>query len=167
MPRSKKRKRAWSKLSAATIIVLGFVASILMNLLTAWLQQDVISNAFYLFLVIFLLAAIIYSAKKARTPPILNKVFWVLVATVSFNLLSTWIQENILHNSFTISSVSLILSLTVIALAISALLESHYFRRLGQSIRMKRIWNARSMSLASRGRENTVKKRLPPQKRKF
>ncbi len=64
MPRRKKR---WSKISAWTVVVLGLAAGVTMNLVTAWFQKDIISNAFYLFLVIFLLAAIIYSGRKMRT----------------------------------------------------------------------------------------------------
>jgi hypothetical protein len=166
MPR---RKKGWSKVSAWTVIVLGLVASITINLVTAWLQKDVISNALYLFLVFFLLAAIMYSARKMRTPPLLNNVFWFLVASVSFNLFSTWIQMSLLHDTYTVSSVTLFLSLTIIALSLSALIESHYFRRRTQGIRMKRIWNARSMTpvvLQQKERKSTVKKRLPRQKRK-
>lgn len=44
MPR---RKKKWSQVSAWTVVVLGLVAGVTMNLVTAWLQKDVIPNTFY------------------------------------------------------------------------------------------------------------------------
>src|SRR5260370_24359768 len=126
MPR---RKKGWSKLSAWLVVVLGLAAGVTMNLVTAWLQKDVISNALYFLLVIFLLGAIIYSARKVRTPDFLNNVFWFLVATVSLNLFSTWVQYSVLHDTYTLPSVTLFLSFSVIALSISGLIQSNYYGR--------------------------------------
>jgi hypothetical protein len=161
------RKKGWSKVSAWTVVVLGLAAGVTMNLVTAWFQKNIISNAFYLFLVIFLLIAIIYSGRKAGTPEFLNNIFIFIVATVSLNLFSTWIQYSVLHDPYSFSSVTLFLSLTVVALSISALLQSHYYRRFRQSINMRRRASARSMTpIVLQRRESTMNKRLPQQKRK-
>jgi len=103
------RKKGWSKVSAWTVVVLGLAAGVTMNLVTAWFQKDIISNAFYLILVIFLLGAIMYSGKS--THEFLNNIFIFIVATVSLNLFCTWIQFNELHDTYTLPSVTLFLSL--------------------------------------------------------
>ena len=143
MPR---RKKGWSKISAWTVVVLGLVAGVTMNLVTAWLQKDIIPNAFYLILVLFLLGAIFYSGRKAHTPEFLNNIFILIVATVSLNLFSTWIQFSVLHDTYSLPSVTLFLSITAVALSISALLQSHYYRNFRQSINNRRRASARSMT---------------------
>jgi drug/metabolite transporter (DMT)-like permease len=164
MPR---RKKAWSNVSAWTVVVLGLAAGVTMNLVTAGLQKDIISNAFYIFLVLFLLGVIIYSGRKAHTPEFLNNIFLLIVATVSLNLFSTWIQYSLLHDTYSLPSVTLFLAFTVFALSISALLQSHYYRRFRQSINMRRRASARSMTpFVLQRRESTTKKRLPRHKRK-
>lgn len=170
MPRKKKSK--WGKRATMIGVMLGFAASIPMNLLSAWLQEKVVINLFYLFLVLLLVAAIIYSGRKMRTPDFLNNIFWFLLATVTFNLISTWVQFNLLHDTFSFSTVTLVLSVSVMLLAISALLQSHFLKRWKQSMRMKYRWNAINMRLASEYSENPVrnlrrKKRLPRQKRRL
>jgi len=168
MPRSRGKKTSWSKVSTKTSIVLAFIASVPMNLITSWLHDDVFINIFYLFLVLFLLIAIIYiyQTKKKHKHDILNKVFWFLVATVSLNLFSLWIQEKILRNTYTVSSITLFLLVAVIFLAISALLESHFYRRKQQSIIMKRVWNARRTRPPEFQERDGMKKPLPRRKRK-
>ena len=163
MPR---RKKKWTKVSAWTVVVLGLAAGVSMNLVTAWFQKDVISNAFYFFLVIFLLAAIIYSGRKMRTPEFLNNIFIFVVATVSLNLFSTWIQYSVLHDTYSLPSINLFLSLTVIALSISALLQSHYYRSLRQSINNRRRASARSMTPILLKQEEKIVRQMPRNKRK-
>ena len=145
MPRSRRKKTSWGKRATQTSIVLAFIASVPMNLLTSWLHDDVFISVFYLFLVIFLLIAIIYiyQSKKRRSHDLLNKVFWFLVATVALNLFSIWIQERVLQNEYSVPSITLFLLVAIILLAASALFESHFYRRTKQSITMKRIWLAR------------------------
>jgi hypothetical protein len=145
MPRRRLKKTSWGKVATTTSIVLAFIASVPMNLLTSWLHDDVFVNVFYLFLVIFLLAAIvnIYRSKKKRSHDILDKVFLFLVVTVALNLVSIWIQNSVLQNKYSFPSITLFLSVAIIALAASALFESHFYRRKKQSITMKRIWLAR------------------------
>jgi hypothetical protein len=126
MPRRKKKWK-WSKLSAWTAVALGLAAGVTMNLVTAWFQKDVISNAFYLILVIFLLAAMAYSGRKMHTPDFLNYVFWFLIATVSLNLVSTWIQYSMLRDTYSLPVVTLVLSFSVFALSVSALIQSHRY----------------------------------------
>ncbi len=168
MPRPRGKRTSWGKVATKTSIVLAFIASVPLNLITSWLHDDVFIHAFYLFLVLFLLIAIIYiyQTKKKRTHEVLDKVFWFLVVTVSLNLFSIWIQENILHNTYTVSSITLFLSFAVIALAISALLESHFYRRFKQSVTMRRISNARSMRPPIFQGGNGMKKPFPRRKRK-
>lgn len=166
MPRKKKSK--WGTAG----LVLSLLASIPMNLLTAWLQKDVVINALYLVLVILLLVALMYFGKKKRTSAFFNGVFWLLVITVTLNLVSTWIEESVIQDKFTLSNVTVFLSLSVIALSLSALLQSHFLRRWKQSMRMKYKWNAVNMRLASEYSENPernmkVKKRLPRRKRRL
>ena len=145
MPRRRRKKTSWGKVATRTSIVLAFIASVPMNLLTSWLHDDVLVNVFYLFLVIFLLVAIvyIYQSKKKREHKILNKVFWLLVATVALNLFALWIQNSVLDNRYSVPSITLFLLIAIILLAASALFESHFYRRKVQSINMKRIWLAR------------------------
>lgn len=145
MPRSRRKKTSWGKRATQTSIVLAFIASVPMNLITSWLHDDVFINVLYLFLILFLLVAIIYiyQSKKRRPHDILNKVFWFLVATVALNLFSIWIQEKVLKNTYSVSSITLFLLVAVIALAASALFELHFYRRKVQSINMKRMWMAR------------------------
>src|SRR5271157_1383563 len=146
MPRSRRKKTSWGKRASQTSIVLAFIASVPMNLLTSWLHDDVFVNVFYLFLVLFLLVAIIYiyQSNKKGSHDILNKVFWFLVATVALNLFSLWIQDKLLQNKYSVPSITLFLLVAIIALAASALFESHFYRRKVQSITMKRIWMARN-----------------------
>ena len=139
MPRSKK-KSPWGKRATFTGVVLGLVASVPMNLLSGWLQEI---NIFYLVLVFLLIAAIIYSGWKMRTPDFLNNIFWLLLATVSLNLLSTWIQFSLLHNTYSFPTVTLFLAASVIILALGALFQSHLYSRKKQSIITQRVWNAR------------------------
>ena len=124
MPR--RRKKGWSKISAWTVVILGLVAGVTMNLVTAWFQKDIIPNAFYLILVIFLLGAMFYSGRKAHTPEFLNNIFILIVATVGLNLFSTWIQYSVLHDTYSVSSVTIFLAITVIALSIAALLQPQF-----------------------------------------
>ena len=157
MPR---RKKGWSNISAWIVVVLGLAAGVTMNLVTAWVQKDIISNAFYFFLVLFLLGVIIYSGRKAHTPEFLNNIFILIVVTVTLNLFSTWIQYSVLHDTYSLPSVTLFLAFTVFALSISTLLQSHYYRRFRQSINMRRRASARSMTpFVLQQRESTAKKR--------
>lgn len=170
MSRSKK-KNSWSKRSTLTSVVLGLVASIPMNLLSAWLQEKVVINLLYLAVAILLVGVIIYSGKKLRTPDFLNNIFWLLLATVSVNLISIWIQYSLLHDTYSFPSVTLFLAASVIILVIGALFQSHYYRRFKQRVIMKRKWSARNVRLAKERSENPelyveVKKRMPRKKRR-
>jgi hypothetical protein len=145
MPRRLRKKTSWGKRATQTSIVLAFIASVPMNLLTSWLHDDVFVNVFYSGLIIFLLVAIvyIYQSNKKGSHDILNKVFLFLVVTVGLNLFSIWIQERVLQNKYSVSSITLFLLVAIILLALSAMFESHVYRRKVQSITMKRIWLAR------------------------
>src|SRR6266566_5201139 len=166
MHRRRRKKTSWEKRATYASIVLAFIASVPMNLLTSWLHDDVFINVFYLFLVLFLLVAIIYiyQGKKKRSHDILNKVFWFLVATVALNLFSIWIQEKLLKNTYSVSSITLFLLVAIIALAASALFESHFYRRKVQSINMKRMWMARNNRPPEFRGLNDMKRPLPKPK---
>src|SRR2546422_7759703 len=112
MPWSRKK---WRKLSTQVSIILGLVASIPINLVTSWFQQDILSNILYSFIVMVLAVAISYSVIKMRAP-LLTNAFWVLVASVSLNIFSSWIQDKVLHNSFTLLNMTMIFLLIIICL---------------------------------------------------
>jgi hypothetical protein len=164
MPR--RRKKKWSNFSAWTVVVLGLVAGVTMNLVTAWFQKDIIPNAFYLILVIFLIGAIIYSGRKAHTPDFLNNIFILIVATVSLNLFSTWIQYSVLHDTYTVSSVTIFLAITVVALSIGAILQPQFYRSKRQSINNRRRSNAKGMTPILLKREEKIVKPLPRKRKK-
>ena len=157
-----------------TGVVLGLIASIPMNLLSVWLQEKVVINLVYLALALLLIAAIIYSGRKLHTPDFLNTIFRLLLATVTLNLLSVWIQYRLLRDTYSFPTITLLLAASVIILAISALLQAHSLRRFGQSMRMKYYWNAKNMRLAKERSEHpehhvSVRRhrRLPRQKRRL
>ena len=164
MPR--RRKKKWSDFSAWTVVVLGLVAGVTMNLVTAWFQKDIIPNAFYLILVIFLIGAMFYSGRKAKTPDFLNNIFILIVATVGLNLFSTWIQYSVLHDTYSVSSVTVFLAITVIALSIAAILQPQFYRSFRQSINNRRRASAKSMTPILLKQEGKIVKPIPRPKRK-
>src|SRR5436305_8906636 len=111
MPRRRRKQISWGKVATITSLVLVFIASVPMNLLTSWLHDDVFINAFYTFLVIFLLVALVYlyQSKKKKEHKILKKVFWFLIATVALNLFSIWIQYSLLDNKFSVPIITIVL----------------------------------------------------------
>lgn len=159
MPR--RRKKRSINISTWTVLILGLIAGVTMNLVTAWFQKDIIPNAFYLILVIFLIIALTYSGRKAHTPEFLNNIFILIVATVSLNLLSTWIQYSVLHDTYSISSVTIFLAITVIALSLAAILQPQFYRSFRQSINMRRRANARSMTPILLKQEKKIVKPMP------
>ena len=143
MPRRRRKQISWGKVATITSLVLVFIASVPMNLLTSWLHDDVFINAFYTFLVIFLLVALVYlyQSKKKKEHKILKKVFWFLIATVALNLFSIWIQYSLLDNKFSVPIITIVLLSAMMILAASALFES--YDSVVRSITMKRVWQAR------------------------
>jgi hypothetical protein len=162
-------RRKWNKYSTKVSIFLGLVASIPINLATSWFQLNFLSNIFSLFFAVILIGAIFYLIKKLNIP-LLTNAFWIMTASVFLNLFATWIQENVLHNSFTPSNVTLILVSTIVVLALSALLDPKVLTRFENRMkgRYKRSAKNNSISLAARGkttgRTTTRKKKLPPMK---
>ena len=165
MPWSSRNSR---KLATQVSFALGFIASIPINLMTSWFQQDIISNKFLSISVIIILAAICCLVIKMRAPHYLTVASMSFVAGIFINLLSRWVQEDILHNSFTISNVALILLITAFILVSSALLGSHPISSFKTRLRRKYRRRAKQSSfrLASKGRVNAGKRLLPGKRKK-
>src|SRR5690349_9693787 len=108
-------KRKSRRLATRTSIILGFIAGITINLLTSWFQQDIPSNARLLIFVVIILLGIGGWFIKIRAPLMIS-AFVILVFSIAFNLFSSWIQENILHNIFTTLNITWILSFTIMIL---------------------------------------------------
>ena len=162
-------RRKWNKYSTKVSIFLGLVASIPINLATSWFQQNFLSDIFSLFFAVILIGAIFYLIRKLNIS-LLTNAFWIMVASVSLNLCSLWIQDHLLHDSFTPSNVTLILLSTIIVLSLSALIDPKVLTRFENRMkgRYRRRAKQNSISLASRGRttsRTTIrKKKLPPMK---
>ena len=107
-----------------------------------------------------------YSGKKAKTPDILNNIFILIVATVGLNLFSTWIQYSVLHDTYSVSSITIFLAITVIALSIAAILQPQFYRSFRQSINNKRRASAKSMTPSLLKQEEKIVKPIPRPKRK-
>src|SRR5258708_10054138 len=134
--------------------------------MTSWFQQDIISNKFLSISVIIILAAICCVVIKMRAPHYLTVASMSFVAGIFINLFSWWVQEDILHNSFTISNVALILLITTFILVSSALIGSHPISSLKSWLRRNYRKNARSrVRLAQYGRVNTRRRRQPNRQR--
>lgn len=163
-------RRKWNKYSTQVSIFLGLVASIPINLATSWFQLKILSNIFLLFVAVILIGAIFYLIRKLNIP-LLTNAFWIMVASVFLNLFSLWIQDHVLQNLFTPSSVTVILSSSIAVLTLSALIDPKVLMRFENRLKRKYKRRAKdtSISLASRGRKTkstTIrKKRLPPMKR--
>ena len=163
MPWSSRKSR---KLATQVSFALGFIASIPINLATSWFQQDIISNKFLSISVIIILAAICYLVIKMRAPRYLIVASMSFVAGIYVNLFSWWLQEDILHNSFTISNVFLILFITVLILVSGAFIGSHPISSLKSWLRRNYRKNARGrVRLAQYGRVNTRRRRQPNRQR--
>lgn len=156
----------WSKIATQASLTFGFIASIPINLASSWFQQDIISNKFLSISVIIMLAALFYLVLRMRAPRYLAIATATFVAGIFLNLLSWWVQEYPLHNSFTISNVLVILSVAGICSIMNALLASHpirsYTRR--RTYRLRRKAKKSSVSLATKGKFSTRKK--PPARKK-
>ncbi len=160
MPRSRRSR----KLATWTSIALGFVAGIFINLLTSWLQKDILSNILLLIGVGIALVAIGYLVIKTRAP-LLISAFVVLVVSVFFNLFSSWVQEKVLHDTFTTLNVTLIFFITIIVLGLSAFIGSHPISKLENRLMRRNRRNAR-IRLAQEGIVTTRRKRQTRRKKK-
>lgn len=158
-------RRKWNKYSTKVSIFLGLVASIPINLATSWFQLNILTNKFYLFFAAIILVAIFYLIRKLNIP-LLTNAFWIMAASVLLNLLSLWIQDHLLHDSFTPSNVTLILFSTIIVLSLSALIDPKVLTRFENRMKAKYRRRARntSISMASQAKTTKVKKRLPRMK---
>lgn len=154
MPWSRRKSR---KLANRTSIALGFGAGISINLLTSWFQQDILSDLLLLFCIVIILVGIGLWVFRTRAALLIG-CYVVLVVSVFFNLFSSWIQDRILRNSFTTESVTVILSITIILLVLSALIGSHPISRLERKLKRSQKRNTRAR-FAQEGRTPTRRPR--------
>ena len=160
------RSRWYGVSNKINALLTGFVASIPINLLSSWFQTDIIPNKFLTISVIILLAAICYLVVKIHAPRFLIAASFGFVAGMYVNLFSWWIQEDILHNSFTLANVVLIVFITVIIFVSGTFIGSHPIRRNVNRTRRKRRREAgnNEIRLATKGKVNSRKK--PPTRKK-
>jgi hypothetical protein len=104
--------------------LLGLVISIPVNLISTWIQWYIVSNGFVLVIMIVGLLFIFYHLIKKQNL-LLFVALLSFVASVSINLLSSWILQNILHNSFTPSIVMAIIVSPFIGFTICSWLKLH------------------------------------------
>ena len=138
MPRSKKTKlrKFLDELPTGFSIVLGLAASIPINLASTWFQQYILSNTLFSIVAIILVLGFIFWMIELRSRT-LTIAFITLIASVIANLLSSWIQDKGLHNSFSLSNVVIILCLAFLALVISAFPLSKYVRSMTKTRRVR------------------------------
>lgn len=158
-PWSSRRSR---KLATNTSLMLGFIASLPINLASSWFQLYILSNLWYTAIAIILLVAASYWFINRRTS-LSTIVFVTLAYSVLFNLFASWFLVNMLHSSFSGLSIIVILLLTVILVFLTIFIGSHpisnYMRR--KRDQRRREAKKSSFSLASKGR---VKKQSYPNK---
>lgn len=145
-------KRKSRKLAEQTSLILSLVAGITINLVTNWFQMDILSNAFLFVIMMVALAAVGYYVIKKMRSPFITTAFIILVVSVFFNLFSSWLQVNVLHNSFTVLEVSAFLLITIVILALSGILAIHPISYAERKLRRLRKENARGeVHFASEG----------------
>ncbi len=125
MPWSRKKSR---KLATQVAMILGYAASIPINIASNWLQIYILPNPFYFVSAIILsIAALYYVIKKQ--PSFLTSASITFAVSVFLNLLSSWVQESLLHNTFTFGGVLLIISIPIFILVLSNFIASHPISR--------------------------------------
>ena len=149
MPWSRRKTR---NLATQTGLILGFIACIPINLLTSWLQQDILSNiAFAVF--IFLLCVAVWLIVLQIHSAILTSAFLVITANVPINLFSPLIQDKLFHNSFNLLNIVLIVAFTILCLVLSTFIVGHPITKLKRKLGMTYRANARStVYLSSEGK---------------
>src|SRR5216683_3376634 len=116
------------KLATNTSLMLGFTASLPINLASSWFQLYILSNGWYAAIAIILLVAASYWFINRRTS-LSTIVFVTLAYSVLFNLFASWFLVNVLHSSFSVLSIIVILLLTVILVLLSNFIGSHPISR--------------------------------------
>ena len=160
MPRS---RTSWYGVSKKVNAVLtGFVATVPINLLSSWFQQDIIPNKFLTVSLIILLAALGYLVVKVHAPPFIIAASFGFVAGMYLNLLSWVIQFDVLYNSFTAVNVVLIVFITALVLVSGAFIGWHSIRKFKTWLRNINKPRSKSskFSLASKGKP-TKKPQFP------
>lgn len=161
MPRS---RTSWYGVSNKVNGVLtGFVATIPVNLLSSWFQQDIIPNKFLTLSVIILLAALCYLLVKVHAPRFLIAASFGFVAGMYVNIFSWLIQFDVLNNSFTAVNVVLIVFITVLVYVSGTFIGSHPVRKGKTWLRNKSKAKNSKFRLASKGK--AMKKPQTPKKR--
>jgi membrane-bound ClpP family serine protease len=158
MPWSSRRL---SRLATNTSLMLGFIASLPINLASSWFQQDVISNPFLATFLIIMLVAIFYLVLKMRAPRFIANATATFIAGIFLNLLSWVVQVYILHNSFTILNVLVILLVGVICSVLTAFIAAHPIRNFENKLKRKRRVTQSRVRLASKGKANNRKQSYP------
>ncbi len=104
--------------------LLGLFISIPVNLASTWIQWYIVSNGFVFFITSAALLFIFYRLIKKQNLLLFVALLSFVVA-VFLNLVSTWILQNILHNSFTLAIVIAIIVSTFIGFTICSWLKLH------------------------------------------
>lgn len=164
MPWSSRKSR---KLATTTSLMLGLIASIPINLASTWFQVSILSNGWYTALAVLLLLATTYWFINRRTT-LSTIVFVTLAYSVLFNLVASWFLVTVLHNSFTVVSILVIVLLTVILPLLSVFIYSEpkrtgeadhcatsRCRNDGITIARRQVLPARSTSFGIRTRQHS------------
>ena len=169
-----KRKTKLPKNAITVSIVLGLAASIPINIATNWLQEDILSQPFYVILLVAVSAVVTYFVLKLNYQ-YLTFAFGFMVIYIFLNLLSTGIQRSILNDSFTPMNVTVIILLIIVILALSGLFGSNFYRnwkRRANSTHKSNDISINSIYLARRGIKRsdieirTPRRKMPRQNRK-
>ncbi len=173
MPRSKK-----SKISYLTMlsILIGFSASVLINLASTWFQQTIIPNRLYEILAGILAIGVLSWVIKVRSP-ILTIAFLSLVFGVLINVsITPWVQKNVLHDTYSPEIITEIGLLTILGLVLGPFIESQPMKKMTRTVSRnlvilrseKTILKRSSQSQSRRGQrqQSKPKQRRPrrPQK---
>ena len=133
MPWSRRRSR---KLATQVGMVLGYAASVPINLASNWFQIDILPNPLYFVFALLLSFAALYWVVKKQAS-LLTSASITFVVSVFLNLLSSWVQVSLLDNRFTFAGVLLIMAITMIILIFSNFIASHPVSRFENKLRRK------------------------------
>jgi sensor histidine kinase YesM len=113
--------------------LLGLVISIPINLASTYFQWYIASNMFATIIITFGILYLFYYLIKKQDRPTFT-ILLSFVASISVNLLSSWILQNMLHNSFPPSIVIAIFVSPIIGFAISYHLKEHSLQPITKNL---------------------------------
>jgi hypothetical protein len=153
MPWTRRKSR---KLATQVGMVLGYIASIPINITSNWLQIYILPNPLYFVTAIILSIAALYWVRKKQAS-FLASASITFAVSIFLNLLSSWVQEKVLHNTFTFGGVLLIISIPIFILVLSNFIASHPVSRFENRMWRRHRRLARVI-MAAEGEKRYVRK---------